>query len=48
MAILDTDHMSLLEWSGAQGSAILRARLTMLQPAEVITTFISDEEQVRG
>ena len=48
MVVLDTDHMSLLEWSGAQGSAILRARLAALPPAEVLTTIISYEEQVRG
>ena len=48
MVVLDTDHMSLLEWSSAQGSATLRARLATLQPAEVVTTIISYEEQVRG
>jgi tRNA(fMet)-specific endonuclease VapC len=48
MVVLDTDHMSLLEWSGAQGSATLRARLAALQSAEVVTTIISYEEQVRG
>src|SRR2546425_4361437 len=48
MVVLDTDHMSLLEWSGAQGSATLRTRLATLQPAEVVTTIISYEEQVRG
>ena len=48
MVVLDTDHMSLLERSGAQGSATLRARLATLQPAEVVTTIISYEEQVRG
>ena len=48
MVVLDTDHMSLLEWSGAQGTAILRARLATLPPAEVVTTIISYEEQVRG
>ena len=48
MVVLDTDHMSLLEWSGAQGSAPLRTRLATLQPAEVVTTIISYEEQVRG
>ena len=46
--VLDTDHMSLLEWSGAQGSALLRTRLSTLEPAEVVTTIISYEEQVRG
>jgi tRNA(fMet)-specific endonuclease VapC len=48
MVVLDTDHMSLLEWSDARGSATLRARLRMLQPAEVTTTIISYEEQMRG
>ena len=41
MVVLETDHMSLLERSGAQGSATLRARLATLQPAEVVTTIIS-------
>ena len=48
MVVLDTDHMSLLEWSGAQGSARLWACLAALPVAEVVTTIISDEEQVRG
>ena len=48
MVVLDTDHMSLLEWSGTQGSARLRVHLATLQPAEVVTTIISYEEQVRG
>src|SRR5258705_11295987 len=48
MVVLDTDHMSLLERSGVQASATLRARLATLQPAEVVTTIISYEEQVRG
>ncbi len=46
MVILDTDHMSLLEWGDAP--AALRARLAALSPAEVATTIISYEEQVRG
>jgi tRNA(fMet)-specific endonuclease VapC len=48
MVVLDTEPMSLLEWSGAQGSAKLQARLATLQPVEVVTTIISYEEQVRG
>jgi tRNA(fMet)-specific endonuclease VapC len=48
MVVLDTDHMSLLEWSGTQGSATLRARLATLPHTEVVTTIISYEEQVRG
>ena len=41
MVVLDTDHRSLLEWSGAQGSATLRGRLASLPPPEVITAIIS-------
>jgi tRNA(fMet)-specific endonuclease VapC len=48
MVVLDTEPMSLLEWSGAQGSAKLQARLATLQPVEVVTTIVSYEEQVRG
>ena len=48
MVVLDTDHMRLLERSGAQGSATLRARLATLQPADVVTAIISYEEQVHG
>jgi tRNA(fMet)-specific endonuclease VapC len=40
--------MSLLGWSGVEGSARLRARMAALQSAEVVTTIISYEEQVRG
>jgi tRNA(fMet)-specific endonuclease VapC len=48
MVVLDTEPMSLLEWSGTQGSATLQACLATLQPVEVVTTIISYEEQVRG
>jgi tRNA(fMet)-specific endonuclease VapC len=48
MVVLDTDHMTLIEWSDKRGSARLRARLRVLQPAEVATTIISYEEQMRG
>ena len=48
MVVLDTDHMSLLEWSDARGSTLLRTRLAALPPAEVATTIISYEEQMRG
>jgi tRNA(fMet)-specific endonuclease VapC len=47
MLVLDTDHMSLLEW-GARGSAGLRERLADFPPDEVATTIISYEEQMRG
>jgi tRNA(fMet)-specific endonuclease VapC len=47
MFVLDTDHMSLLEWDNA-GSFLLRERLSACEPDEVATTIISYEEQVRG
>jgi len=47
MFVLDTDHMSLLEWDN-EGSATLRERLADLDPEEVATTIISYEEHIRG
>ena len=47
MYVLDTDHMSLLEWGG-EGSARLRERLADLENDQVATTIISYEEQIRG
>jgi len=47
MLVLDTDHMSLLEWGGGN-SATLRERLADIDQAEVATTIISYEEQMRG
>lgn len=47
MLVLDTDHMSLLEWGG-EGSAALRERLVDVAPNEVATTIINYEEQMRG
>lgn len=48
MIVLDTDHLSVLERSDQPGSVALRARLAHVPPAEVVTTIISDEEQMRG
>jgi len=47
MLVLDTDHMSLLEWGGG-GSAALRERLADVGADEVVTTIVSYEEQMRG
>jgi tRNA(fMet)-specific endonuclease VapC len=47
MLVLDTDHMSVLEWGG-QRSAALRERLANIAAHEVATTIISYEEQIRG
>jgi tRNA(fMet)-specific endonuclease VapC len=47
MFVLDTDHMSLLEWGG-EVSYRLRERLAECDPSEVGTTIVSYEEQMRG
>jgi len=47
MFVLDTDHMSVLEWDN-EGSAPLRERLADLDPDEVATTIVSYEEHMRG
>ena len=47
MLILDTDHLSLLEWDSDR-SRFLRQRLRDVPPDEVATTIISFEEQMRG
>jgi tRNA(fMet)-specific endonuclease VapC len=48
MIALDTNHLSVLERSNQLGSGALRARLADLPPADVVTTIISYEEQMRG
>jgi len=48
MVVLDTDHMSVLERRDQPGAMVLRARLAPLPAAEVVTTIISYEEQMRG
>ena len=45
--VLDTDHMSLLEW-GSREAARLRERLADFEEGEVATTIINYEEQMRG
>jgi tRNA(fMet)-specific endonuclease VapC len=47
MFVLDTDHMSLLEW-GSDSDARLRERLADCDESQVATTIISYEEQIRG
>jgi tRNA(fMet)-specific endonuclease VapC len=48
MFVLDTDHMTLLEWgSGAVGQR-LHERIRALPEGEVVTTIITFEEQTRG
>ncbi len=47
MYVLDTDHMSLLEWGG-EDSARLRERLADLENDQLFVTIVSYEEQIRG
>ena|SRR5579859_5657913 len=47
MYLLDTDHLSVLERSGAE-SQRLRRRLQTVSPDDVAATVVSYEEQTRG
>jgi tRNA(fMet)-specific endonuclease VapC len=48
MIILDTDHISVLQYDGSPHAAALRARLDVFPPDEVAPTVITVEEQMRG
>jgi len=48
MVILDTDHVSLLEWAESPEAQRLGARLEHLTTEKIATTIISFEEQTRG
>jgi tRNA(fMet)-specific endonuclease VapC len=48
MLILDTDHVSLLEWGSGAEAERLRARLEQSSSRIVATTIVSYEEQTRG
>ena len=48
MIILDTDHMSVLQYGGSPHAIALQARLDVFPPDEVTTTVITVEEQMRG
>jgi tRNA(fMet)-specific endonuclease VapC len=47
MYILDTDHLSVLERKGASAQPLLQ-RVMTIDPAQISTTIISYEEQMRG
>ena len=47
MIVLDTDHLSCLEWGNAE-SSVLRERLASTVDSPVVVTIISFEEQMRG
>lgn len=46
--VLDTDHMSALEWGSSGVGERLFARLNTLPVGEVATTIVTFEEQTRG
>lgn len=48
MLILDTDHMSLMEWRDSEIAQRIIKKLETVAASEVWTTIISFEEQVRG
>ncbi len=48
MVVLDTDHLSVLDWPTNPEAERLVARLRALAPEEVTATIVSFEEQMRG
>ena len=48
MFILDTDHLSVLEWEASAATQRLLNRLSRIGPDEAATTIINFEEQMRG
>jgi tRNA(fMet)-specific endonuclease VapC len=48
MIVLDTDHISVLQYRGSPNAVGLQARLEAFPSDEVATTAITVEEQMRG
>lgn len=48
MVLLDTDHLSVMEWQGSPGAVQIRRHLEQHQPEEVGTTIVNFEEKMRG
>jgi tRNA(fMet)-specific endonuclease VapC len=48
MLVLDTDHVSVMEWSDGPAQQNLLRRLSVLPPDDVSTTIVTYEEQTRG
>jgi len=46
--ILDTDHLSILQWQEQPASDRLLTRLDRLPPDDIATTIVSFHEQVQG
>ena len=48
MFVLDSDHLSLLQWNvGVEGRRLAK-RLSDLDADEIVTTIVNFEEQMRG
>lgn len=48
MVLLDTDHLSVLEWQDSPAALRIRAHLEQHSPEEVGTSIINFEEKMRG
>src|SRR4051794_17079470 len=46
--VLDTDHLSVLQWQEQPACDRLLARLEQLYPDDIATTIVSFHEQVQG
>src|SRR5436309_1983319 len=46
--VLDTDHLSVLQWQEQPACTRLLARLDQLPPDDIATTIISFQEQIQG
>ena len=48
MLVLDTDHLSLLQWNVGVEGRRLEKRLSEVDADEIVTTIVNFEEQMRG
>jgi tRNA(fMet)-specific endonuclease VapC len=48
MLVLDTDHISLLQWPESASGRLLIERLETVESTSVCVTIVSFEEQMRG
>ncbi|HTU90525.1 MAG TPA: type II toxin-antitoxin system VapC family toxin [Gemmataceae bacterium] len=48
MVLLDTDHLSILEWQDSPAALQIQARMEQHSPEEVGTSIVNFEEKMRG
>jgi tRNA(fMet)-specific endonuclease VapC len=48
MMVLDTDHLSVLEWENTPSARRLQEKMAAYHPDDLGTTIINFEEQMRG